>query len=62
MFMETEPQSNKYHQVIFNKEQFKRASGSIADKTGERFGEYEKTNVILSKKTYDLHDLKQIYE
>lgn len=64
VFMETAPQSNNYHQVILNPDQFKRVSDSIVHgaKVVGREGSREIIESPLSEETYPLPDLKEIHE
>ena len=57
VFMEEEPQSNKYRQVLLNAEEFKRFSMSIGTVTSEKYGDIEMVEMKLSDKIYTLPDL-----
>jgi len=69
VFMETEPQSNKYNQVILSKEQFKKVSDAIIStfdpeehpelENAELVPGMEILNIELSEEEYILPDLKQ---
>jgi hypothetical protein len=69
VFMETEPQSNKYNQVILSKEQFKKVSYAIISTFDpEEHPELEEVelrdgmeivNIELSEEEYTLPDLQQ---
>lgn len=61
-FLETSPQSNKYHQVLLNAEEFKRFSFSIGDKTEDLPNGAQGTFIKMSEETYALPDLKQIQD
>jgi hypothetical protein len=61
MFIESGPQSNKYHQLYFTEEEFRilsRAIGRVMSKDGK----VEFVQYFMSDKTYPLPDLKQINE
>lgn len=63
IFIETEPQSNKYKQLILNPKEFK----NISDALGKVVGEVnidEKTavgNYVESEEEYELPDLQSSY-
>ena len=60
IFIETEPQSNKYNQVLLNAEEFKKASlaiGKVIEKDND--GD-DKVEFSFSKEEYILPDLKEI--
>ena len=69
VFLETEPQSNKYSQVILSQEQFKKISDAIISTfVPEEHPELEEgtlapgmeiVNIELSEEEYELPDLKQ---
>lgn len=69
VFLETEPQSNKYCQVILSQEQFKKVSDAIITTfKAEEHPELAETelkpgmeivNIELSEEEYELPDLKQ---
>lgn len=64
LFIETEPQSNKYCQVILTDEQFKKVSDAIAECFTVRKGEdirngFEEISMILSDEEYTLPDLNE---
>ena len=69
VFLETEPQSNKYNQVILSKEQFKKVSDAIISTfVSEEHPELEEVelidgmeivNIELSDEEYELPDLQQ---
>lgn len=63
VFMESEPQSNKYNQLIFNNEQFRKVSKIIGD-VYPYLGKEKETDIDLYKlnqshEVYDLPDLRQ---
>lgn len=60
VFLETSPQSDTYHQVILNPEQFKAVSDAIAEVLSTQ-GDMETINIELSAETYKLPDLQEIY-
>ncbi len=60
VFLETEPQSNKYRQVILDAAEFKRFAMTIGTVTGKNGG-LEDVLIKDSDEVYDLPDLKQIY-
>lgn len=63
VFIEEEPQSNKYRQVLLNAEQFKKVSDSIikiekqADENGQEIVSFDQ-----SEESYTLPDLKEIHD
>ena len=65
LFMETEPQSNKYRQILPNLEEFKRISSSFGTLTGKKIEiegcDVDELKVKLSDDIYNLPDLKEIY-
>ncbi len=61
VFMEVEPQSNKYNQVFFTPEEFKVMFNTIG-KVLTTDGEYEERKVEHSEEEYDLPDLQEINE
>lgn len=68
VFLENEPQSNKYSQVILNNEQFKKLSDCIAEIMGGNVkndslrNNYVETDITLSEENYWLPDLQSINE
>lgn len=59
LFLEVEPQSNQYAQVILSPEEYKRVSaafGTIVDKDGAQ----EQVKTMCSEETYTLPDLEDI--
>ena len=63
MFIESAPQSNKYSQVLFTKEQYKKLSQTIMEMypiTGYE-GDNPMFNIIGSDETHPLPDLKTFY-
>lgn len=63
VFMEAEPQSNKYYQVHLTKEEFKRFSmsiGTVIEEENERGKQTVKLE--LSEKSYMLPDLQEVNE
>lgn len=63
IFFEDAPQSNKYHQVILNKEQFKKVSFAIFQPTGLKcLHGHDQVNVEGSDEIYNLPDLKETNE
>ena len=59
-FLETEPQSNMYHQVRLNPEQFKTFSFSLG-KVVDVKGDMQNVEFEMSVETYKLPDLPEIY-
>ena len=57
IFMETEPQSNTYRQVLIDHDKYKLLSGLIGDKIGMSPLGLEIREVEMSTKTYKLPDL-----
>lgn len=61
VFQETEPQSNKYRQVLLDKEQFKKVSFDTSKLTGKKIMDnIDECTVMLSDEIYTLPDLKEI--
>lgn len=61
VFIETEPQSNKYRQLMLTPEEFKNVSFSIG-KVTSKVGDEEQVEVKMSEKIWELPDLPEIYE
>lgn len=62
IFMETEPQSNTYRQVILDAKKFKAMSDTISVETGRKLAEnINEIEIELSDEEYVLPDLKEIY-
>lgn len=62
IFMETEPQSNKYVQVILSPEMFKNMTETICVKTGNVVREgVDETKIKTSEEEYTLPDLPEAY-
>lgn len=59
IFIEEEPQSNKYRQVILTPEEFKRVSDNLGRIASEADG-IEQIEINLSDEIYTLPDLKDI--
>lgn len=59
VFLETEPQSNKYNQVLLNSEMFKKMTDIISKKI--KSGEIEEREIKLSEEIYPLPDLPESY-
>lgn len=60
LFLETEPQSNKYNQILLNPEEFKKVSASFGKPTGKVNRGIEDVELTTSKEMYTLPDLRQI--
>lgn len=60
IFLETEPQSNEYHQVMLDQETFKKITEVMS--TLVKDGDIQEVNLDLSEETYKLPDLKDIYD
>ncbi len=63
VFLETEPQSNKYHQVMLNAEQFKKVSDAIIVSTKPDASlkpGYDMAEIEMSEEEYTLPDLQDI--
>lgn len=60
IFLETEPQSNEYHQVMLDQETFKKVTEVMS--TLVKDGEVQEVNLDLSEETYKLPDLQDIYD
>lgn len=58
VFLETEPQSNKYRQVILTPEQFKKMSDVICEVVDKK-GDEETVSINMSIGTYLLPDLNE---
>lgn len=58
IFIETEPQSNKYHQVLLDQETFKKVTEAMS--TIIKDGEMQEVNLDVSEETYILPDLQDI--
>lgn len=61
VFIETEPQSNKYRQLVLTPEEFKNVSFSIG-KVTNKVGNGEQVEVKMSEEIWELPDLPEIYE
>lgn len=59
VFMETEPQSNKYHQVLLSPEMFKSMSATLYQKTGKVEGDIEEVILKTGDEEYNLPDLPE---
>lgn len=59
-FLEEEPQSNNYRQVILNSEQFKNFSLSLGKVTDQN-GNDQTVEFQMSEEIYKLPDLPEIY-
>ena len=61
VFVETAPQSNKYHQVHMDSEEFKKCSISVGDIVEKKDHNGIQTIALrMSVDSYDLPDLKEI--
>lgn len=60
VFMEIEPQSNKYNQVYFDEENFKKVSLQIGKIVGKEDSGLDRVELSSSEEEYTLPDLKQI--
>lgn len=60
VFMEEEPQSNKYRQVVLTKEEFLNITKGIGTVIKEE-GNIETVEVRKSEEIYTLPDLREIY-
>lgn len=61
VFIETDPQSNKYNQVLLNPEQFKAMTDTICRKEGKQLdNDLELTMMETSDEVYELPDLQEI--
>ena len=60
IFLETEPQSNEYHQVMLDQETFKKVTEVMSTLVKE--GDIQQVNLDLSEETYKLPDLQDIYD
>ncbi len=61
IFIETEPQSNIYKQLLLTGEEFKKITMNIGTVKGKK-GRIDVVEINESDETYVLPDLKQIYE
>lgn len=59
VFIETEPQSNKYCQVLLSPEMFRNMTDTISKKLTE--GEMEEREIKTSEEEYTLPDLPEAY-
>lgn len=63
VFLELEPQSNKYQQVMLDADQFKKVSMAMSVATGREIRDgIDEAKTYLSEETYELPDLKEINE
>ena len=64
LFIETEPQSNKYRQIKLGPEEFKKVSGSFGLPTNKKINisghMVDEIDVAMSDEIYDLPDLQEI--
>lgn len=60
IFLETEPQSNEYHQVMLDQKSFKKVTEVMS--TLIKDGDIQEVDLDLSEKTYKLPDLQDIYD
>lgn len=61
IFMEQEPQSNNYRQVLLNPEQFKTLSLTLGEVVSQ-VGSKQEVELNFSDETYTLPDLQEIHE
>ncbi len=59
IFVEEDPQSNKYRQVLLTPEEFKKASMNLGTVTGMLDDNTENVELQMSEELYDLPDLQQ---
>ncbi len=66
VFIETTPQSNKYNQILFTPEEFKKISdniGVILNKSDDQIKSgFEMIEINQSEEIYTLPDLQSVYE
>ena len=62
VFIEQEPQSNKYCQVIFTQDEFKKLSDTIGKENGLTEDGLEKRIMCESEEEYTLPDLQSYQE
>lgn len=62
MFMETEPQSNKYRQICLNSEDFAKVSKSYGIVKRLNEDGIEEVELMLSDEEYELPDLPEVYD
>lgn len=60
IFLETEPQSNEYHQVMLDQEIFKKVTEVMSTLVKE--GDVQEVKLDLSEEIYKLPDLQDIYD
>lgn len=59
VLMESEPQSNKYRQVILDPKRFKEISDAVCGGPVSEGLEEEEVQILMSEDVYDLPDLKE---
>lgn len=64
VLMEVEPQSNRYAQFMFDREQFKKVSNAVGDcyEMKSKEGDIEEYDIELTDQTVVLPDLPESYE
>ena len=62
VFMETEPQSNKYTQVLLTPKMYKEMTATICRPTGKKDGNIEEMKIDGSEEEYTLPDLSHAYQ
>lgn len=62
VFIETNPQTNKYHQVLLNPEEFKRVSFAFGTKRVAGKAGLLRTKIETGNVEYNLPDLQEIHE
>lgn len=61
IFLETKPQSNQYHQILLNEEEFKKVSMTLGKNTGAKdTNGNDIIELYHSKEIYPLPDLEEI--
>lgn len=60
IFLETEPQSNKYNQVILDPEEFKKTAFSLGKVLSKEDNGNDRVHFNISDEEYDLPDLLEI--
>lgn len=59
-FLETAPQSNKYQQILLNKDEFNKFSQSLGTVTKQHKNGKQDISIRLSEEVYELPDLQEI--
>ncbi len=61
LFLETEPQSNKYRQILLSPEEFKRVAFAYGKLTGKKLSDgLDEVKIEMSDEIFDLPDLQEL--